>query len=352
MRILILGNDYSAKSFLNLFLKNDDNIVFSTIKNEKNYIELDTQEDIQDFCEANAINLVLITDEDYINAGLQELLSAQNISVLAPSSEAISICASKAVAKKFMYKNKIQTPRFQVIEKPNLALDIIKNLEAPMVARVDTHNFKECSLAFETMSQGQKIINDFFNSGNKRIILEDYIEGKNFSTWVISDGYSARIIGSSAKYQNDISCFEPDFINEELKEKIKKEFISPTISALLEEDEEYIGVLGFDFILRQDGELFLLGYNSFFDDINVDFFTHGFELNWAEVFDSIIVGDVFLKYDFKPKTKFMLSIRQIEDGKEKIEFIQTNTKENLKRYLENLDFDLKEYEEAKKLWKS
>jgi len=348
MRILILGNDYSAKSFLDLFLKNEDNIVFSNALGAKNRIYFEKTEDIQDFAQANEINLVLITDEKYINLGLQELLSAQNISVLAPSIEAISICTSKAVAKKFMYKNNIKTPGFQVVEKNSTALEIIRNMSAPLVIRPDIHSFQECSLVCETICAGQKIVNNFFASGNKKIIIEDYIEGKNFSVWVISDGYSAKIIGESAKYRNDVAYFEPDFINENMRNEIKLNFINPTIEALSRQDEEYIGILGFDFISGKNNELYLLGYNSFFDDINVDFFTKGYNLNWAEVFDSVIIGDVFLKYDLKPETKFMISLRQ-DDG---IKFIQANTKTNLERYLENLDFDLKEYKEAEKIWKS
>jgi hypothetical protein len=43
----------------------------------------------------------------------------------------------------------------------------------------------------------------------------------------------------------------------------------------------------------------------------------------------------------------MLTIRQ----NEKIYFLSAKTKNNLEKYLEELDFDLSEYYEAKKIWK-
>ena len=347
MRILVLGNNYSSKKFFDLFRKNKENIVFSTIPQSQNYINFENTSDIIDFCEANEINLVLITDEDYINQGLQEAISSLNISAFAPSIDAINISASKSFAKRFMYKNKIKTPKFQIAEKPQMALEYIKQANMPQAIRPDSHSFQECTLFCETFSQGQEIVNRFFASGNKKIVIEDYIEGKNISAWVISDGYSAKIIGTSVKYQNNVALFEPSFIDDELKEKMMNEAINPTISALNSQEEEYIGILGFDFIQTFDKELYLLGFNSFFDDINVDFFVQGFDLNWAEVFDSALVGDVFLKYEFKSNDNYMLTLRQDE----KIKFISAKTRNSLERYLEELEYDTKEYKEAKKIWK-
>ncbi|MBQ8848120.1 MAG: hypothetical protein IJ003_04170 [Candidatus Gastranaerophilales bacterium] len=347
MRILILGNNYSSKKFYKLFEQNQEDIIFSNIPNTKNFIDFSNIQDIIDFCEANEINFVLITDEDFINSGLQEILTEENITAFAPSIEAISITTSKASAKKFMYKNKIQTPKFAIMEKMPIALDYIKNSPNVLAIKPDYHNDFETTNFCETFSQGEKIVQNLFSTGNKKIILEDYIEGKNFSAWIISDGYNAKIIGTSAKYQNDIALFEPDFITDGLKQIIQNDFVMPTIQNLSAQDEEYIGILGFDFILTYDNQLFLVGYNSFFDDINVDFFTQGFELNWIQVFESCIIGDVFLKYNFEPKNEYMLTIRH----NNKINFVNSKTKNSLINYLEELNYDTNLYKEAQKIWK-
>ena len=105
--------------------------------------------------------------------------------------------------------------------------------------------------------------------------------------------------------------------------------------------------MGFDFILNKNNEIYLIGFNHFFDEINVEFFTKGFDIDWAQIFDSTLIGDVFQKFEFKPKDEHMLTIKQ----NEKIHFISAKTKNNLEKYLQELDFDLKEYYEAKKIWK-
>lgn len=347
MRILILGNNYSALSFLKLFEKDKNNLVFSTIRTAKNYINYSTANDIIEFCEANDINFVLITDKNYIDLNLEEYLLEKNISVFSPTQEASEICVSKAYAKKFIYKNKIKTPKFMVFEKPHLAIEYFNSTSTPQAIKPENNSHQECTQFCETYSQAQKIVNNLFFTGNKKIIIEDYIEGKNINVFTISNGYEARIIGTSTKYQDDIAFFEPDFIDENLKNEIQNTIIDPTIKALLRQENEYIGVLGFNIILTSNNELYLIGYKNFFDDLNVDFYTKNANIDWLKVFNDCISGDIFLKHEFKSNNDYMLILRENEE----INFISAKTKNNLKRYLKELNHDTNLYNEAEKLWK-
>ena len=72
------------------------------------------------------------------------------------------------------------------------------------------------------------------------------------------------------------------------------------------------------------------------------------DINWAEVFDSAIVGDVFLKYDIKPKNQFMATIKD----KHFVNFFSAMTLSNLERYMVNSGCNLEEYYEALKIWQS
>jgi len=345
MRILILGNNYSSKCFFKFFEKDKDNIIFSTIF-DYNYINFLDDNDIIDFCEANEINFILITDEKYINDELIDKLNEFNISIFSPSEYAVNIINSKAYAKKFMHKFKIPTSAFQIFEKPQNAYDFISTVNFPIAIKPDNHNFRECTQFAETYNNAKKIISNLFSTDNKKIIIENYIEGKNISVWTLSNGYSAEILGISSKYQNNIAYFEPEFVNEDIKNEIYETIITPAINGLSYQDEEYIGILGFDIILNKENKPILIGFNNFFDDINVNFFTKGFNIDWLNVFEATLIGDVFTKFEFKPINEYMLTIRQNEN----INLINTKTKSNIELYLKELDFDLKEYQEAQKIW--
>ena len=346
MRILILSNKYSGREFFNLFSKDKDNIVFSLIEG-CNKVDLQTNEDIVDFVEGNVIDFILVGDEKYIDDDLFERLNEYNVDIFSPCQNAVEISKSKSTAKKFMYKNKISTPNFQIYDKIQSALDSVKNLLSPIAIKPDIHNFKQRTVFCETQSQSEKVIKNMFQNDCSKIIIEDYIEGKNVTIWTLSDGFKAQILGTCAKYQDVISYFEPEFVDENIKNNAIENFINPTIDRLSYIGDEYIGILGFDFILDRENKLNLVGYKSFFDDIDVNFFSQGFDVNWLDIFQGTIKGDVFLNNEIKPENYYMLSVR----GDEKIEYIKAKTLSNLELYLKELNIDDVEYKEAKRIWK-
>ena len=346
MRILILGNDYSAQSFFELFSADKNNIVFKP-STDPNFPDLSNPDDIKDFIEANDIDFVLLTNEEHIISDTAETIVGKDTTIFAPSADAVEISYSKAEAKRFMYKNNIPTPAFQIFDRLNSAYDYVKDLKNPVAIKPDVHNKNECTQFAETSTSAKKIINNLFKSGNEKIIVEDYIEGKNIQLFILCDGFKFHILGISAKYQNNVAYFEPEFLSDDIVERIIEEVISPTTEALEAQGGEYIGILGFDLILKRDNSFVLVGYNSFFDDIDVDFYTKGFDVDWLKIFESTIVGDVFLKYEIYPKNVYMATIRQ----KENIEFISAKTKGNLEIYISELCDD-SEYKEAVKIWNS
>ncbi len=347
MRILILGNNYSTKVFFDLFSKNKDDIVFCDNPNCTNAVFFNDFTDIIEFCSANIIDFVLIIDNNYIIQGLGELLSSKNISVFSPDKDAALITTSKFEAKKFAYKNRIKTPKFTIAQNPKQALDYIK-ASTVVAIKPDIATALEGTKFIETYSYGLKIINELFQGGNERVLLEDYIEGKSFTIWTLTDGYSAKIIGVNATYGDSISLFNPDFINEETKEKIINSIVNPTINALVEKNNEYIGVLGFDCIIDRYSNIYLLSYKNFFDDHSVNYFPEAYDFSWIDVFNSIVLGDVFLKYKFNPQTLYALTIKQGDS----IDFITAKTKNALEKKLIELDYELDEFYEAKKKWKN
>lgn len=345
MRILILGNNHAAESFFNYFVANNENIVFTTHKNY-NFADFQKTEDMYDFISANSIELVLIIDEEYINSGFSEYISSKGVTVFAPDIDAVSISASKAAAKRFMYKNNIQSSNFLICEKQQQAYEYIKNLQGPVAIKPDNHNPRECTKFAETTNQAQKIISNLFANGNSKIIIEDYIEGKNIKIYILSNGFQYRILGISAIYQNNIGYFEPEFLSDDIIENIIQNIINPTIEGLSDTGNEYIGILGFDIILDNNNDAYLASYNSFFDDINVDFYTKGCNADWLKIFEKTIVGDIFSDFNYKQKNEYMLTIRQDDE----IRFISAKTKNILEFYLKEL-YDNKEYFEAEKIWK-
>lgn len=346
MRILVLGTNYTALKFFELFQKNKENDVFSMFSYCKNYMSFKTNQDILEFCVANDINLVLSTEEKFTTSYLTEELNQNNIAVFSPDIEAIEIVSSKVFAYRFMHKNLIPVPKFFVAEKLSAAIDFIKTTSLPVAIKPDNHSYKEGTLFCQTLKEASEFIEKFFNTGNRKVILQEFVEGKNIEVWTISDGYQAKIIGIAAKYQNNIAYLKPNMISQELQTQIQETIINPTIKALASDECEYVGVLGFDIIIDRNNIPYLLGYNDFFDDLSVEFFTENKIYNWEKIFNSVIEGSIFLENNMPENEYYMMTIRD----KEKINFIKAKTKTNLLRIIDEMEYDNKELDEAKILW--
>ena len=348
MRILILANDYSAKVMYDYFCKDKENIVFSLCDN-CNKVDFLSQDDIVEFVEANAINFILITDEKYIEDDLTDKFNKFDCCVFSPCQDAVEIIKSKSYAKKFMYKNKIPTTEFQVFEKAQVALDYIKNLNHPVAIKPEQHNFKERTYFCDTRQKCFQKINELFYNGNEKIVIEEYVEGKNITLWALTDGFSSKMLGICAKYQDEISYFEPEFIDENMKNVLIQDVVNPTINALSLQESEFVGVLGFDLILDKKGEFKLLGYKNFFDDLDIEFFLKAYDVDWLDVFNSTIRGDVFLKFDVEKRhDEYMLSFREGNS----VNLLSAKTMSNLELYLKQENFDYSCFEEARKIWNS
>lgn len=293
MRILTIGNSKNIEILTNFLSENKDFLVFTTSEHtDANFVDIRPEniEELKDFALANEINLTIAAGDSLPDIDYLKEFGESGLTVLSPDKEALKIASSKSFGKKFIYKNKIKTPKFAFFEKSNLAIEYVKTAEFPLVIKPDGHSETETAYIAETFSAAKKQIERLFQRGNSKVLIEEYIYGKEVSIYALSDGFNPIIAGITANFQNEISFLNPSFIDKVTEEKIYNEIIFPTISALAREENEYTGVLGFDIIITPKKEVYLIEYNSFFKDIDTEIILKGTDENWAKLFMDTIVG--------------------------------------------------------------
>lgn len=291
MRILVIGNSKSAEILTNFLSENKDLLVFTTKEGtDGNFIDINPKdvEELKEFALANEINLTIAADIFLSDIDYFSVFGESNLAVLAPDYDAAKIASLKSYGKKFIYKNKIKTPKFAFFEKLNLALDYIRSAEYPLVIKPDGHCETETAYIAETFGAAKKQVEKLFQNDNKKILIEEYIYGKEMSIYVLSDGFRPIVLDAFYTYRNELAV--KTFLKDELKEKIYNEIIFPTISSLAEDGLEYTGILGFDIILTPDGEPYLIEYNSFFKDLDIEAVLRGVDEDWVKLFMDAIVG--------------------------------------------------------------
>lgn len=282
-KVLIVGSsaiEYSLAENFSLLEQIEKVYAASGNPSMKDFCEtIDIREDnlqeLLEFVLENAIDLTIASSEKAIKNDIASYFQANNQQIFAPSAQSSNICISKSAGKKFMYKNHILCPKFAIFDKPAAAIDYIKNSPMPLLIKTDEHFADRKVLVFNSFSSAKKHIEELFDFGEKKIIIEDFINGHEFSFYVITDGYQALPLGTAATYKYELEgnggfttkgmgSFVPDYkISSQIENKIMQNVIYPTINALAKNQTPYIGILGVDFILTGQDRLFAIEFNSF-----------------------------------------------------------------------------------------
>lgn len=231
-------------------------------------------EELLEFALENAIDLTIAISESAIKSDIASVFQQNNQMIFAPAKNSANICLYKSAGKKFMYKNRIPCSKFGIFDKPSMAIDYVKKSNMPIVIKTDESREKGI-LVCNNFSAAKIFIEELFDNNEQKIVIEDYVQGHEFSFYVVTDGYHALPLGSVATYKHELEgnggyltsgmgSFTPDYkISKQIEKRIMQQIIYPTLNTLSREHTPYVGILGVDLIMNDNEQLFALKFNSF-----------------------------------------------------------------------------------------
>lgn len=312
-------------------------------------------QELLEFALENAIDLTVASSESAIKNDIASVFQQNSQMIFAPAKDSANICLHKSAGKKFMYKTRIPCSKFGIFDKPSLAIDYIEKSEMPIVVKTDEHQ-KNGVLVCNTFSIAKMFIEELFERGEKKVIIEDYVYGHEFSYYVITDGYQALPLGSVATYKYELEgnggflthgmgSFTPDYkISKQVEKRILQQIIYPTLNTLARQHTPYVGILGVDLIMNKDEHLSALEFNSFLQIPDCQGILALLNENIYNLFQACVVGsfaDDYEQIDISDKSavscilltkKKEAIIHGLDDLDESTQIAHFNTKKNA--YLE------------------
>lgn len=303
-KILIIGNGAKEYALAKKLAEKHEVFVTPTSDTIKEFATcLDIREDaineLLEFVMENDIDLTIPVSQKALNTEIVEQFNQNNQPIFAPVKSACKLIFDKALAKKVLYKLRIPTPKFGIFEKQNMVMDYIKNLKTPFVLKNDDAN---SAAVFTSSSTAKILLDSSFIEKNKRIIIEDYIYGTPFSFYTITDGYKALPIGSSITYKhslegdggqltNGMGACSPNYkLSFEQEYYLMDNVIYPTLDYCEIEGNPYLGILGVNGILTEDGRIFVLGWQAFMQDCDAAAVLEVLDEDLYNLFKSCVVG--------------------------------------------------------------
>ena len=272
-------------------------------------INADDIDNLVEFAKANEIDLTIAASEKAIESGIAEKFNKEGLLIFAPTSESARIALSKSISKKLMYKTKVPTPRFGIFDRENMAIDYARKSQYPLVIKTDGHLHGENVYKCDNFKIAKRIIENLFDSKNKKVIIEEYISGQEFSYYVLTDGYNAMPLGSCVPYKgtlegnggnitSGLGAYAPFYmIDKQLERRIFHEIVYPILDELGRNGNHYVGILGIDIIYDKNNKLNVIEFNPFFKEPDAQCILELTDENLLNVMKATIVGSLVDEYN-------------------------------------------------------
>jgi phosphoribosylamine--glycine ligase len=237
-----------------------------------------------DFASKQMIDLTVIGPEVPLTMGIVDEFEKKGLKIFGPGRNASELEGSKIFAKQFMARHRIPTARFEIADSAEQAKKIVASgrFTFPLVVKADGLAAGKGVIICRNPKRAEEAINSImlekkFGQAGERLVVEEFLVGKEASFIVISDGVKilplVTTMDHKAVYDGDkgpntggMGAISPSpYINQEMFDSIVNNTVFPTVTRMLEEGRRFKGVLYVGLMLTADGPK-VLEYNCRFGD--------------------------------------------------------------------------------------
>jgi phosphoribosylamine--glycine ligase len=239
--------------------------------------------EIADFAQGIKVDLTVVGPELPLTLGIVDEFQRRGLPIFGATQAAAEIEGSKVFSKQFMLKHGIPTARFHLCESVEQARDCLKSKEVsyPAVVKADglasgkgviiAGDRKQALQAVELMMVEKK-----FGSAGQRVLIEEFLEGRETSFFVFSDGsrvlpmvtcqdHKRALDDDQGPNTGGMGAYSPAMLKQETFKQVLNDIMIPTISGMAEEGRAFRGVLYAGLILTEEGPK-VLEFNARFGD--------------------------------------------------------------------------------------
>lgn len=320
LKILIVGQGAKVQALAKNLVKNPQvEKIYIAPGNGFNcdfYKNVDIRESCTDellkFVIDNKINLTVPLSKIALKEDIVGFFQANGQPIFGPTAQAGQIFFDEVLGKKFLYNNHVQIPRFFVTDKISGTNDFLQNCNFPIVIKSETN-----AIICNTINIAQKNLMDFFNEFTSNILIEEFVYGKNFTIYFITDGYSVVPITSceniifdkNGNLTSEIGCFTPNLsVSEIVLSRVSK--IANSIIAHLEKKRNpYMGIIGINGFLTGDDKFYINNLTPIFSDVDTSAILNAMDGSFLDIIQSCINGFFSDEFEsFNINNKFSASV--------------------------------------------
>lgn len=259
-----------------------------------------------EFAKTNEIDLVVVAPDDPLAAGAVDAFEAAGIRAFGPRKNAAILEGSKTFSKDLMKKYGIPTAAYETFDSAEKALEYLETAKCPIVLKADGLALGKGVLICNTREEAKEgvktlMLDKQFGSAGNRIVVEEFMTGREVSVLSFVDGKTIKIMTSAQDHKRakdgdeglntgGMGTFSPSpFYTEEIDKFCKENIYQKTVDAMRAEGREFKGVIFFGLMLTKDGPK-VLEYNARFGDPETQVVLPRMKNDIIDIFEACIDG--------------------------------------------------------------
>jgi phosphoribosylamine---glycine ligase len=238
--------------------------------------------ELSQFAQSEKIDLTVVGPDDALAAGVVDLFQNAGLRIFGVTKAAARLESSKSFAKEFMTRHGIPTARFEAFDSSAEAKEALDQFGFPVAIKADglalgkgviiARNRSEAELAIEDMIDRRR-----FGDAGRRIVLEEFLSGRECSLHAFVDGNSYLLFPTAQDHKQLYdgnqgpntggmgTCSPSRWLNEERLKEIEQTIMVPFLNGIRKDQLGFRGLLFPGLMLAAKGPR-VLEFNCRFGD--------------------------------------------------------------------------------------